>query len=98
MSQNMTSAAVGVAAVVLAYALYETFKKPAAVGSASIAPVNPGGGFTSVAPGEYLSTDQLIYGAATGSPYDSYASTDSLINATIYGNGRSVVKLPGAPW
>lgn len=98
MSKHATSAAVGVAAVVLAFALYETFKKPAKAGGAGIAPANPGGGFTSIAPGEYLSTDQLIYGAATGSPYDAYATTDQLINGTVYGNKQSVVKVPGVWW
>lgn len=101
MNEHATSAAMGVAAVVLAWAIYETIKKPAqagASGAARIAPADPGGGFTSIAPGEYLSTDQLIYGASTGSPYDSYATTDQLINGTVYGNKQSVVKVPGVWW
>ena len=83
----------GAVVVVLGYALYQHFK--AKGGAASIRPTNPGGGFTSVAPGEYLSTDQLIYGAATGSPYDTYATTDDLIKGVIYGTnpGRSIIKV-----
>ena len=83
---------VGAGAVLAAFMAYKAFKSTG--GTASIRPTNPGGGFTSVAPGEYLSTDQLIYGAATGGVYDTYATTDDLINGVIYGTkpGRSIIK------
>jgi hypothetical protein len=99
MSTEMKSAAIGVGAVLLVYLAYQAMKGGSASGKASIYPSNPGGGWTAVAPGEYLSTDQLIYGAATGSPYDSYATTDQLINGVIYGtNNGSIIKQPGVWW
>jgi hypothetical protein len=83
---------VGAGAVLMAFMAYKAFKSTG--GKASIRPTNPGGGYTAVAPGEYLSTDQLIYGAATGNVYDTYATTDDLINGVIYGTapGRSIIK------
>ena len=93
MSTAAMSIVTGAGAVLMAFMAYKAFK--GAGGTASIRPTNPGGGFTSVAPGEYLSTDQLIYGAATGSVYDTYTTTDDLIKGVIYGTspGRSVIKV-----
>jgi hypothetical protein len=87
-----TSIFTGAGAVLMAYMAYKAFKGSG--GKAAIRPTNPGGGYTSVAPGEYLSTDQLIYGAATGGVYDTYATTDELINGVIYGTapGKSIIK------
>jgi len=92
MSKQISGLVVGAGAVLLAYMAYKGFSGTS--GKAAIKPTNPGGGFTAVAPGEYLSNDQLIYGAATGSPYDTYATTDDLIRGVIYGTspGRSIIK------
>jgi hypothetical protein len=89
MSKAAMHLAVGAGAVLLAYLAY---KQLGTKGAASIRPTNPGGGFTSVAPGEYLSTDQMIYGAATSSPYDTYATTDDLIKGVVYGTNRSIIR------
>lgn len=99
MSNVAKNVAMGAGAVLLAYMAYKQLAKGGS-GKGSIAPVNPGGGFTSVAPGEYLSTDQLIYGTVTQGPYDSYATTDQLINGVIYGTspGQSIIKNPGVWW
>ena len=100
MSKVAMNVAMGAGAVLLAYMAYKQFAGTGTRGAGSLAPVNPGGGFTSVAPGEYLSTDQLIYGAVTQGPYDTYASTDQLINGVIYGTspGQSIIKNPGVWW
>jgi hypothetical protein len=93
MSKVAMSIVTGAGAVLMAYMAYKAFAGKS--GKAAIQPTNPGGGYTSVAPGEYLSTDQLIYGAATGSVYDTYATTDDLINGVIYGTapGKSIIKV-----
>ena len=93
MSKAVMHVVVGADAVLMAFMAYKAFKSTG--GKASIRPTNPGGGYTSVAPGEYLSTDQLIYGAATGSPYDTYATTDDLIRGVVYGTkpGQSIIKV-----
>lgn len=95
MSKAAMGVAMGAGAVLLAYLAYRALSGSGGAGQAAIRPTNPGGGFTSVAPGEYLSTDQLIYGSLSGSPYNTYATTDELIQGVIYGTapGRSVIKV-----
>jgi hypothetical protein len=95
---QLISVGVGVAVVVLAYAAYETFKGPAkagAGGSGQLGAVNPGGasglGFQPANPGQFLSTDELIYDAATRGPYDTYVFTDDLISNLTGGKPRSVM-------
>ena len=81
------------ALAVLAYAAYTRFKPAAgSKGTASIAPA-PGATYSGVAPGAYLSTDDLIYNVVNGSPYGTYATTDDLINGVAYG-GNLVVSPP----
>lgn len=85
-------AVVGAGAVLMAVLAYKAFKTTGT--KASISPTNPGGGFTPTAPGQYLSTDQLIYDTVTGKPYTTVPSTDDLITSTIYGsNVPSVIKV-----
>lgn len=97
MNEKMTNVAVGVVAVVLAYALYSHFKKPAATGTplapASFAPTgawsqNPiGADYNTATPGNFVGIDDLEYAAAHGVNYSEMApaSLDDLSYAAIYG-------------
>lgn len=91
---DLISVGVGVAVVVLAYAAYGMLKRPATAGGGApqLGAVNPGSvGFQPANPGQYLSTDELIYGAATSGPYDTYVFTDDLASNLTGGKPRSIM-------
>lgn len=91
-NSQLVSVGVGVAVVVLAYAGYKVLNMKTGGGRPTVGAVNPGSlGFQAVNPGQALSTDELIYDAATKGQYDGYASTDDLIYNTIYGGAPASV-------
>lgn len=80
MNEKQTSLAVGVVAVVLAYALYTRFKPAAAAQAHPVAPINIGGAWNPAAPGStYVSNDQIFADAVAGNDYGAYTSSDDLL-------------------
>ncbi len=91
MNEKQTSAALGVVAVVLAYALYTRFKSPAAPGAGRRAPVTIGGAWDGSAPGAYVGTNTILGDAAAGVDYGAYVFTDDLIYGAANGGDKKPV-------
>ena len=90
MNEKQTNIAVGVVAVVLAYALYTRMRPAAAAAPAARAPGAPvlSDAWNPATPGAYVSSDQLIRDAAAGVDYGAYASSDDLIYAVSHGGDK----------